>query len=138
MAAANLLNARIVMRLGTRRIAQSALVVLIATGAVHWTLAGLGVDSLIAFSVLQAITMASFALASSNFSAMAMENMGAIAGTASSVQGFISITAGVLIGAVIGQAFDGSVVPMVAGFLIAGVIALALVAVIERGRLFRA
>jgi len=29
-------------------------------------------------------------------------------------------------------------VPMVAGFLIAGVIALALVAVIERGRLFRA
>ena len=138
MAAANLLNARIVMRLGTRRIAQSALVVLIATGAVHWTLAGLGMDSLIAFSVLQAITMASFALASSNFSAMAMENMGAIAGTASSVQGFISITAGVLIGAVIGQAFDGSVVPMVAGFLIAGVIALALVAVIERGRLFRA
>ncbi len=138
MAAANLLNARIVMRLGTRRIAQSALVVLIATGVIHLTLAEAGMDSLIAFSVLQAVTMASFALASSNFSAMAMENMGAIAGTASSVQGFISITAGVLIGAVIGQAFDGSVVPMVAGFLIAGVIALALVAVIERGRLFRA
>ncbi len=69
---------------------------------------------------------------------MAMENMGAIAGTASSVQGFASITAGVLIGAVIGQAFDLTTMPMIAGFLIAGVLSLAAIALTERGRLFRA
>lgn len=138
MAAANLLNARIVMRLGTRRIAHSAVAVLIATGVVHLAVAESGRDGLIFFAALQAVTMASFGLAVSNFSAMAMEKMGAIAGTASSVQGFISITAGVAIGAVIGQGFDGTVVPMVAGFLIVGVMALALAAITERGRLFAA
>ena len=97
-----------------------------------------GLESLATFAVLQAITMACFGLATSNFSAMAMENMGAIAGTASSVQGFTSITFGTLIGAAIGQAFDGTTAPMSAGFLAAGVCALVLVLVTERGRLFSA
>ncbi|GAA3708212.1 multidrug effflux MFS transporter [Sphingomonas cynarae] len=137
MAGANLLNARFVMRLGTRRIAHGAVVALIALAALHLMLAEAGLDRLVVFAVLQALTMACFGLAASNFSAMAMENMGAIAGTASSVQGFMSITMGVLIGAVIGQAFDGTTVPMIAGFLVAGVLALAAIAVTERGRLFR-
>ncbi len=136
MAAANLLNARIVLRLGTRRIAHGALVALIAIAGLHLLLAEAGWDSLIVFAVLQALTMAMFGLANSNFSAMAMENMGGIAGTASSVQGFVSITAGVAIGAVIGLAFDGTTVPMVAGFLVTGIISLGVVAVTERGRLF--
>lgn len=138
MAAANLLNARIVMRLGTRRIAHSATVALILLSGLHLLLVELGHEAILTFAVLQALTMASFGLANSNFSAMAMENMGAIAGTASSVQGFIMITGGVLIGAVIGQAFDGSTAPMVAGFVVTGMIALACVALTERGRLFGA
>src|SRR3546814_15145226 len=81
--------------------------------------------------------MGCFGLATSNFSAMAMENMGAIAGTASSVQGFTTVTIGALIGAGIGQAFDGTTVPMFLGFFVAGLIALAIVALVERGRLFR-
>jgi DHA1 family bicyclomycin/chloramphenicol resistance-like MFS transporter len=68
---------------------------------------------------------------------MAMENMGHIAGTASSIQGFITVTGGALIGALIGQSFDGTTVPMYVGFFAAGLIALAIVAVAERGRLFR-
>src|SRR3546814_17139749 len=68
---------------------------------------------------------------------MAMENMGAIAGTASSVQGFTTVTIGALIGAGIGQAFDGTTVPMFLGFFVAGLIALAIVALVEPGRLFR-
>ncbi|WP_413071721.1 multidrug effflux MFS transporter [Sphingomonas sp. 1P08PE] len=136
MAAANLLNARIVMRLGTRRIAHSAVIGLIVLAGVHLALAAAGRDSLIVFAVLQALTMACFGLATSNFSAMAMENMGAIAGTASSVQGFMSITAGVAIGAVIGLAFDGTTMPMVGGFLVVGILALGAVGLTERGRLF--
>ncbi len=136
MAAANLLNARVVMRLGTRLIAHSAVIAMIAVAALHLVLAASGHDGLIAFAVLQALTMACFGLATSNFSAMAMENMGAIAGTASSVQGFVSITAGVAIGAVIGLAFDGSTVPMIGGFVTVGILSLAVVALTERGRLF--
>jgi DHA1 family bicyclomycin/chloramphenicol resistance-like MFS transporter len=64
--------------------------------------------------------------------------MGAIAGTASSVQGFTTVTGGALLGSLIGQAFDGSAAPMVAGFALAGVAALGIVLLTERGRLFGA
>ena len=137
MAAANLTNARLVLRLGTRLISHSAVTALIVLSAIHLALAWSGHDSLISFVVLQALTMGCFGLATSNFSAMAMENMGSIAGTASSVQGFISVTFGAMLGVVIGQAYDGTTAPLAAGFLLAGLFALALVAVTEKGRLYR-
>ena len=138
MAAANLLNARIVMRLGTRRISHGAVSLLILTSAAHLVLTLSGHEQLGTFVVLQAVQMACFGLAASNFSAMAMQNMGHIAGTASSVQGFLSLTLGAGVGALIGQSFDGSTAPLTAGFLLAGLAALAIVAATERGQLFRA
>jgi DHA1 family bicyclomycin/chloramphenicol resistance-like MFS transporter len=137
MAAANLLNSRIVMRLGTRVISHSAVTILILVSAIHLGVAHVRGDSLIVFAVLQAITMACFGLATSNFSSMAMENMGRIAGTASSVQGFTSVTIGSLIGAGIGQAFDSTTRPLTLGFLVAGCVAFAVVFLTERGRMFR-
>jgi DHA1 family bicyclomycin/chloramphenicol resistance-like MFS transporter len=136
MAAGNLLNARLVMRLGTRFISHTALVMLIVAGAAHLAIAMMGYETLLVFTLLQAITLACFGLATSNFSAMAMENMGHIAGTAASVQGFGSVTLGTVIGALIGQSFDGTTVPLASGFLLMGVVALAIVIVTERGRLF--
>ena len=137
MALANLLNSRIVMRIGTRRISHSAMVALTVLAGIHLALILGGYENIYAFSVLQALTMACFGLATSNFSAMAMEDMGRIAGTASSVQGFLSVTAGAIFGAIIGQSFDGTTAPMVTGFLVAGLFSLAFVTVTERGRLFR-
>ena len=66
-----------------------------------------------------------------------MENMGHIAGTASSLQGFVATLGGAVIGAAIGQQFDGTTVPLYAGFLICGLLALVIVAIGEKGRLFR-
>jgi DHA1 family bicyclomycin/chloramphenicol resistance-like MFS transporter len=137
MAVANFLNSRIVMAIGTRRISHSALAGLVLLSGIHLAVALAGWESLAVFAVLQALTMGCFGLCTSNFSAMAMENMGAIAGTASSVQGFTTVTFGALIGALIGQAFDRSVVPLVAGFFCAGLVSFAIVAIVERGRLFR-
>ncbi len=137
MAVANLLNSRIVMRLGTRLISHGALTGLILVSVLHLAAILLGWESLISFTVFQALTLGCFGLATSNFSAMAMENMGRIAGTASSVQGFVSVTAGAVAGALIGQAFDRTTIPLVVGFLLAGLAALVAVAITERGRLFR-
>ncbi|MEN2787119.1 multidrug effflux MFS transporter [Sphingomonas qilianensis] len=137
MAIANLLNSRIVMRLGTRLISHSALIGLILLSGTHLAVTLLGFETLLAFTILQALMMACFGLAASNFSAMAMANMGHIAGTASSVQGFITVTSGALIGALIGQQFNGTTIPLYLGFFTAGLIALAIVFVAERGRLFR-
>ncbi|HVJ02783.1 MAG TPA: MFS transporter, partial [Sphingomonas sp.] len=94
-------------------------------------------ETLWTFAILQALMMACFGLATSNFSAMAMEKMGAIAGTASSLQGFVTTLGGALIGAAIGQHFDGTTVPLYAGFLAMGVLAMIVVAIAERGKLFR-
>jgi DHA1 family bicyclomycin/chloramphenicol resistance-like MFS transporter len=137
MAVGSLINARLVMRLGTRRISHTALVALILLSAVHLAVTLAGLETLWTFAILQALMMASFGLATSNFSAMAMENMGAIAGTASSVQGFVSTLVGALLGALIGQLFDGSTVPLYLGFLVLGLVALVAVFVTERGRMFR-
>lgn len=136
MAGVNLLNSRLVMRLGTRVISHSALLGLIVVAGVHLVIAWSGVENLWSFAILQALMMGCFGLANSNFSAMAMENMGEIAGTASSVQGFLTVTVGALIGAVIGQSFNGSTVPLYLGFTLVGVAALAIVLAAERGRLF--
>ena len=78
-----------------------------------------------------------FGLIAGNFGAMAMETMGHIAGTAASIQGFISTIAGSLLGFAVGQQFNGTTVPMSLGFTVFGLIALACVLFAERGQLFR-
>lgn len=137
MALGSFLNSRIVMRIGTRRISHSALLGVILISGIHLMVAYGGLESLWTFATLQALMMACFGLATSNFSAMAMEKMGAIAGTASSLQGFVTTLGGALIGAAIGQMFDGTTVPLYAGFVAMGMLALIVVAIAERGRLFR-
>lgn len=136
MALASYFNSRLVMRLGTRLISHWALIGFIGFGVVHLAIAIGGDETIWSFTLVQALMMGCFGLASSNFGAMAMENMGGMAGTASSVQGFIGTLIGALIGVGIGQAFDGTTVPLYIGFVACGVIALAIVAVTERGRLF--
>lgn len=137
MAIANLLNSRIVMKIGTRRISHSALVGLTLIAGTHLAITWSGHENLWTFVVLQSLMMACFGLATSNFGAMAMEKMGHIAGTASSVQGFVTVVLGALLGALIGQSYNGTTVPLYLGFFIAGIFALGVVALAERGRLFR-
>ena len=137
MAVGSLLNSRIVMRFGTRVISHSALCGFIAFAALHLVFALSGLETLASFIIVQALMMACFALATSNFSSMAMEKMGEIAGTAASLQGFVSTLGGAIGGALIGQAYDGSTVPLYLGFLGSALIALAIVLAAERGRLFQ-
>jgi DHA1 family bicyclomycin/chloramphenicol resistance-like MFS transporter len=137
MAAGSFLNSRIVMRFGMRPISHTALTVVILLAAIHLGVAWSGHETILTFGVLQALMMGCFGLATSNFSAMAMEKMGEIAGTASSLQGFFSTLAGALIGAFVGQQFDGTTVPLYAGFFVMGLAALAAIAITERGRLYR-
>lgn len=138
MGVASFLNSRIVERLGTRLISHSALLALIAISGVHLLCAANGLETIWSFSLFQAATMSVFALAGANFGSMAMEPVGHIAGTASSIQGFISTVGAAAIGVAIGQSFDGTTVPVAAGYLAFSLIALAIVFVTEEGRLFRA
>jgi DHA1 family bicyclomycin/chloramphenicol resistance-like MFS transporter len=138
MGLSSFLNSRIVERLGTRRVSHTALLGFIAVAAGHVAVAAAGAETLVTFSLFQAATMFCFGLAGSNFGSMAMEPVGHIAGTASSIQGFISTLGGTAIGLAIGQSFNGTSLPVAAGYLIVGVLALVVVLVTERGRLFQA
>ena len=137
MALSSLLNARIVRRTGTRRVSHTALIGYIAVAGLHALVAAAGYETIWTFTVLQAGTMFCFGLVASNFGALAMGPLGHVAGTASSVQGFVTTFGGALIGFFIGQQFDGTTVPLTLGFTGTGVAALVFVAVAEHGRLFR-
>lgn len=137
MALAALINSRIVERLGTRLVSHSALIGMIALCLVRLVLVLSGQETLLLFALFQGMTMFLFGLTGSNFGAMAMEQMGDIAGSASSIQGFISSVVGTAIGLAIGQSFSGSTLPLTLGFLLGSSCALAIVFVTERGRLFR-
>ena len=138
VACASLLNASLVRRLGMRRLSHSALLLYIAVAGAHLMVASTGHETLVIYTVLQAATMFSFGLASGNFGAMAMEPMGHMAGVAASFQGLVSMVGASLIGFLIGQNFNGTVVPLEAGYLACGLLALVVVLIAEHGRLFRA
>ena len=97
---------------------------------------GSGTPPLPVFVLLLAVSLFCFGLMMPNFNAIAMEPMGRIAGTASSFVGAVTTATAAFGGFLIGRAFDGSVIPLLAGFAIGGVLCLALVLVTERGRLF--
>lgn len=137
MAIATLLNARFVERLGTRLISHAALITFIAVNALHAAIAAAGSETLYTFVALQGVQMFFYGLLSSNFNSMAMEPVGDVAGSASSVQGFISTCIGAGIGAAIGQLFDGTTAPLSLGFLGCSLLSLSAVLYAEQGQLFR-
>ncbi|WP_420136849.1 multidrug effflux MFS transporter [Sphingomonas sp.] len=138
MAVSAFINSRIVERFGTRKVSHTALLGLIGVSGVHVLVAMSGYETMLSFALLQWTTMFCFGLMGSNFGSMAMENVGEIAGTASSVQGFVSTCGGALLGLVVGQAFNGTVVPLALGFFLLGLCALVVVLITERGKLFQA
>ncbi len=130
-------NSRNVERIGMRRISHGALLTFIAVSALHLAVVSLGLERIWTFVLLQSAAMACFNLASSNFGAMALEPIGAVAGIGASLQGFISTTGAALVATVIGRQFNDSVVPLAAGAVACGLLSLACVLRAERGRLFR-
>ncbi len=137
LTAASFLNARYVMRIGLRRLAHGALVGLLMVSSVHLALALADLTPLVAFVALQAATLFLFGFVAPNLNAMAMEPLGHVAGTASAMIGTVQTLLGAVLGTAIGQAFDGSVVPLVLGYLGCSAAALAAVTWTERGRLFQ-
>ncbi len=136
MAAASFTNSKLVQRYGMHRLSHIALVAFISFSALWALFSAAGHLPFWLFAILYSGAMFQFGLIGANFNAMAMEPLGHVAGTASSVIGFMQTIIGATIGALIGQAFDGSVTPLAFGFLGVSIIGLFFVLLAERGRLF--
>jgi DHA1 family bicyclomycin/chloramphenicol resistance-like MFS transporter len=137
IAIAGFLNARFVGRIGMRVISHGALVGFVTVAAIMLLAAKLQMLPLPLFMALSALMMFAFGLTFANFTALAMEPQGHIAGTASSLYGSITTLLGIGIGTTIGQAYDGTLLPFATGFFLCTLASLAVVLITEKGRLFK-
>ncbi|MCJ2015683.1 multidrug effflux MFS transporter [Methylobacterium sp. J-076] len=139
MGAATLINSRAVRRLGMRRLSQAGTLAFTVVGVVQVIL-GLaygGHPPLALFLAVLAANQFLISFAMPNFNALALEPLGAVAGTASSFLGFYTTILGAGCGYAIGQSFDGTVLPIGIGYATLGGLAMVVIAWTERGRLFQ-
>ncbi len=126
IALAMILNGRFVMKLGMRRITKGAIRVSVAISLVMlvFVYGYAGQPPLAMLGVYCFIIFFCNGLMFGNYNALALEPMGHIAGMASSVSGFLYSLISFVGGSFIGQAYQGTVTPMVLGFAGFGVLAL--------------
>ena len=137
VAVAGFVNSRIVGRLGMRVISHAALTGFALASLIMAIAARADMLPLPFYMALATCTMFCFGLTFANFTALAMEPQGHIAGTASSLFGSLTVLIGIVIGYLIGQAYDGTMVPLATGFFLCAIGALAIVFVTERGKMFQ-
>jgi DHA1 family bicyclomycin/chloramphenicol resistance-like MFS transporter len=131
----SLCNARLVMRFGMRPLAGRALVLVFAVSIVFlgfaasraghpplWTLIAYLLTSFFGIGLLYG-----------NLQALAMQPLGRIAGIGAAVVGGSSTLISLALGTVIGQSYDNTVLPLVAGFAIVAVLARAAIRFAEAG-----
>ncbi len=138
IAAASLFNARVVEKIGMRRLSQGALLMQVAICALVAVSGFPEHPPFWLMMVFVAIMLFGVGIIGPNFNALAMEPMGDIAGTASSALGFFTTATSAAFGAMVAQSFDGTMRPMFIGMTALAVGALLTVAVAEKGRLFEA
>lgn len=131
IAVASFVNARLVGRLGMRRVSHTALVGFIAVSLVLAAASAFGAAGFVTFAVAVGLSFFLFGLIAPNFNAIAMEPQGHNAGMASSVIGALGTAIGALAGGLVARGFDGSIFPISAGFAICSLIAGALVLSVE-------
>jgi len=128
---ASLSNSRLVKRFGPRSICLTALICFCSTSALLLLAQFFIPAPLWLFMSYAAVIFFCFGLLFGNLNALAMEPMGHIAGIASALIGACSSVISISTGTLIGQLFNQTIVPMVGGFLLLGLIALAIAAAVK-------
>ncbi len=91
-----------------------------------------GQPPLVALMSYLSLTFFCLGILFGNFNTLALHPLGHIAGVATSVISTLQTLLSVMVGYVVGQAYDGGVLPLVGGFLICGAITLLLMAYIMK------
>ncbi len=137
IAVAQILNSRLVMRLGMRSLSRfaSILVTISGTGSaiLTWQVWG-QVPPIWVFVLVMSPVFIGAGLIFSNLTALALEPLGHISGTASAVVMSISTLLMVPFGAMIAAQMETSVVPLMIGFGISGALVFILIQMAERVR----
>ncbi|MGX7925574.1 multidrug effflux MFS transporter [Tsuneonella sp. HG094] len=137
LAVSSFANSRIVERFGARRVSHAALCTFIVVSALQVYAALYHGKSLEWFVPLMAANLCLLGFMGANFGSIAMQPFETTAGAASSVQSFIRMLMGAMLGIAIGQLYDGSARPLAFALLTCSILSLCLVLFSERGVLFR-
>ncbi|WP_140986001.1 multidrug effflux MFS transporter [Asticcacaulis tiandongensis] len=137
MSVCALLNSRIVEKVGARTVSHYAQLGMLGFGVLHFAIAYSFNEPLWLFVTLQALTLGCMSLSTSNFMSIAMEDFGHVAGTAASVQGFITMMGGSLFGGFLSGFWTGHLWLMPLSVVITSGLAMLIIFVGEKGRLFR-
>ena len=132
---ASWLNARLVERIGMRPIIKTMYTVQIGVSAVMILITVLNLPYPIAFGAYVLWVTSNFFMAGmtiGNLNALAMEDMGHIAGMAASLIAGLSTVGAVILAAPIALLFDGTPLPMAVGILVLSTVALWLTTMIRR------
>ena len=134
MGAAAFLNGQIVRRFGAARVSRAAALAMTSCGAlmVVLSLAFEGAPPLVAFMLCAGAMLGCTGLLVGNLNALAMQSLGAVAGTGSSVVASLSSLVAFVLAVSIGRFYDGSVGVLGVGFLLGGALASALLVVVAR------
>jgi MFS transporter, DHA1 family, multidrug resistance protein len=111
-------NSQLVTKFGMEKLSSRALIVFGLNSVLMLVLGLSGWLPVWMFFLLSIIWFVSFNFIMSNFGALAMMPLGEVAGTAASTQGFLQMVIGASLGAIIGQMFNGTVVPLAMGFTV--------------------
>ena len=129
-------NGLLVKRFGMRRLSHVSVIVFTSLAltnlAAMWVLGPV----FAVFMPLMILTFGMVGMIGSNFNAIAMEPLGEIAGTASAALGFASTTIAGFLGYAISSRFDGTVLPLLAGFAALGAGSFLIILVTEKRQLF--
>ncbi|WP_297019523.1 multidrug effflux MFS transporter [Thalassospira sp.] len=139
MSVSSFVNARLVRKIGMHKISHVALFIMTGSSLINVLIAIWfdGQPPLLLFGIGLTTILFCFSLTMPNFNSLAMEPVGAIAGTASSMIGVYSTLIGVIAGGIIGQQFNGTVIPLLAGYFSLGLIGIVIVGITERGKFCR-
>ncbi|MDX3924841.1 MAG: multidrug effflux MFS transporter [Shinella sp.] len=136
IAIANFANGAFVRRFGMRRISHAAMIIFTLIAAYGYLTALAGEPSFALTYGLISVLLVMFAVLATNFTAISLEPMGHVAGTATAITGFVSTTGGAILGGLIGQLFNGTVQPLFGGFAAFGLLTILATLWAEKGKLF--
>jgi DHA1 family bicyclomycin/chloramphenicol resistance-like MFS transporter len=132
IAVSSMLNARLVEKHGMRTLCLRSFAAIVMVSFLFLLLHALVDINLMMFLGYAAVLFFCFGLIFGNLNALAMEPMGHIAGIAAAITGCVSSMMSMSIGIVIGQMYNGTLLPMVAGFIILGMLAMLFIKLAEK------
>lgn len=137
MAFVSFTNAKLVERFGMQRISHIVIILFIAFAVFNLCLMIMVGTQFVYFYPLFVLTMACFGMLGSNFNALAMDPHGNDAGSASAAYGFATTGIASIIGFLLARQYDGTIKPLLLGYVVLGIACLVIVLITERGRLFQ-